>query len=381
MTLPRFRPVTPASIVCLIVIFGVQNVAVAQTAAPRLRGAVDLTIGSVDETRDAYLFGNVSGLLLLDDGRILVADNTTHDVRVFGTDGKHQFTIGRRGAGPGDLTRPCCLTIASDGQLWIRDNGNHRYSIFEVGPAEGKFVRTFRTHVSSPQSFSGRVAWDSRGRIVDIGQLDIDTQQRAFIDANGSVVRWDTLKPPPSESLAVMQVRRRVEGGVSTYYWYQPHGPVALRAYGPGGETADAVSSNYSVSWFDAERNRITLIQRPIPGPELSARERREANEELDRNAKDAGVARSSLPYGVPRRKAPLRDLGFDLDGRLWVEKSVPDGQPREADVYDRRGTLVAVMTWPSHIRLNHRTVRGQTAVGVAVDSLGTNTVVRLRFR
>lgn len=381
MTLPRFRPISRASIFCLIAIVGEQDIAEAQIAAPRLRGAVDLTIGSIDETRDTYIFGNVSGLLLLDDGRILVADNTTHDVRLFGPDGKHQFTIGRRGAGPGDLTRPCCLTIAGDGQLWIRDNGNRRYSIFQIGPTEGKFVQTVRTHVSSPQSFAGRVAWDSRGRIVDIGQLDINTQQRAFVDANGSVVRWDTLKPPPSESLAVMQVRRRVEGGVSTYYWYQPHGPDALRAFGPGGETADAVSSNYSVSWFDAERNRVTLIQRAIPGPELSARERREAHAELDRNAKDAGVARSSIPYGVPRRKAPLRDLGFDLDGRLWVEKSVADGQPREADVYDRRGTLVAVMTWPSHIRLDHRTVRGQAGVGVAVDSLGTNTVVRLRFR
>jgi hypothetical protein len=377
MTLPCLRPIFRT----LIAILGAQNVTDGQTTAPRLRGAVDLTIGSVDETRDAHIFGNVSGLLLLEDGRILVADNTTHDVRVFGTDGKHQFTIGRRGAGPGDLNRPCCLTIGNDGQLWIRDNGNRRYSIFEIGPTEGKFVQTVRAHVASPQSFAGRVAWDSRGRVVDIGQLDIDLYQRAFIEANGSVMRWDTLKPPPSESLAVMRVQRRVQGGVSTYYWYQPHGPVALRAYGPGGETADAVSSNYSVSWFDAERNRVTLLQRPIPGPELSARERREANAELDRNAKDAGVARSSLPYGVPRRKAPLRDLGFDLDGRLWVERSVADGQPREADLYDRRGTLVAVMTWPSHIRLGHRTVRGHTAVGVAVDSLGTNTVVRLRFR
>ena len=368
-------------IVLLIALFARQSAAAAQAAPARLRGVVDLTIGSADETRDAYIFGNVSGLLFLDDGRILVADNSTHDIRVFGADGRHRFTIGRRGAGPGDLTRPCCLTIASDGKLWIRDNGNHRYSIFEIGATEATFVRTLRTHVSSPQSFSGRVAWDSRGRVVDIGQLGMDMHQRAFIDPNGNAVRWDSLRSPPSESLAVMRVQRRVQGGVSTYYWYQPHGPDALRAYGPGGEIADAVSSNYAVSWYDAERNRVTLIQRPVTGPELSTRERREANAELDRTAKTAGVTRSSLPYGVPRRKAPLRSLGFDLDGRLWVERSVSDGQPREADVYDRRGALVAVMTWPPYIRLDNRTVRGQTAIGVAVDSLGTNTVVRLRFR
>ena len=351
-----------------------------QPGPTRLRGVVDLTIGNVDETRDAYIFGGVSDLLLLDDGRILVADNSTHDVRVFGSDGRHQFTIGRRGAGPGDLSRPCCLTIGPDGQLWIRDNGNHRYSIFEIGPREAKFLRTFRAHVSSPQSFSSRVAWDSRGRVVHLGQID-DAHQRAFIDANGNVARWDTLRDPPSERLSVMRVQRRDQGTVATSWYYQPHGAFALRAYGPRGESAEAVSSSYSISWFDAERNRIVLIRRPVVGPELSNRERRAATAELDEIAKGARVTRASLAFGVPRRKAPLRDLGFDLDGRLWVERTVPDGQPREADIYDRRGTLLAVMTWPAHIRLNNRMVRGQTAIGVAVDSLGTNTVVRLRFR
>jgi len=363
-----------------VAFLGASPGAAAQVTPARLQGVVDMTIGSMDETRDSYIFGSVSGLLLLADGRILVADNTTHDVRVFGTDGRHQFTIGRRGAGPGDLTRPCCLTIAPDGRLWIRDVGNRRYSIFDLASTEAKFIRTVRSHVSSPQALSNRISWDPQRRLVDIGQSD-EAIQRAFIDAEGNAARWDTLRSPPSESLAIMRIRRRVDGGDAIYWYYQPHGPDALRAFGPSGETADAVSSHYAVTWRDADRNRITLIQRSATGPELSRREQRAANEELDRIAKDNGVSRASLAFGVPRRKAPLRALGFDLDGRLWVEKTVPDGQPRQADVYERQGALVAVMTWPSHIRLNYRTVRGQTAVGVAVDSLGTNTVVRLRFR
>jgi hypothetical protein len=369
-----------APLMLSVALLGASHGAAAQAAPARLQGVVDLTIGSVDETRDAYIFGHVSGLLLLSDGRILVADQTTHDVRVFGTDGRHQFTIGRRGAGPGDLTRPCCLTIAADGRLWVLDTWNRRYSIFDVGSTEAKFVKVFRTHVSSPQGLSSRIAWDPRGRVVDIGQIS-EAVQRAFIDAEGNVARWDTLSAPPSDSLAVMRIQRRVQGGVATYWYYQPHGAHALRAFGPSGETADAVTSNYAVTWFDAERSRVTLILRSATGPELSRREQRAANEELDRIAKDNGISRASLAFGVPRRKAPLRDLGFDLDGRLWVEKTVPDGHPRQADVYDRRGALLAVMTWPPHIRLDHRTVRGQTAVGVAVDSLGTNTVVRLRFK
>lgn len=352
-----------------------------QAAAPSLRGVVDLTIGSVDENRDVYIFGSVNGLALLDDGRILVADHATHDVRVFGADGRHQYTIGRAGAGPGDLRLPCCLTIGSDGHLWIRDVGNRRYSIFSLGPSDAKFVRTVRSVMTNPRVLSDRVQWDMRGHIVDIGQLPGDVLHRAFLDTTGTPFRWDSLKPPPAESLAVMNVPRRQEGGFAVYYFYQPHGPEALRAHGPRGETAAAVSSNYAVSWFDAAQHRVTLITRDVAGPELSARERRAAHAELEDVVQETGKTRGSLPFDVPRRKPPLRALGFDLEGRLWVERSVPEGGPREADVYERNGRRVAVMTWPAHINLRHRVLRGRTAVGVAVDSLGTNTIVRLQFR
>jgi hypothetical protein len=352
-----------------------------QSAPPSLQGGIELTIGGVDETRDAYIFGNVNGLALLEDGRILVADNTTHDVRAFGPDGRHLFTFGRVGAGPGDLQRPCCITSGPDRRLWIRDVGNRRYSLFELDSRQATFVRTIRGIVASPRALPDRIQWNERGLIIDIGQLPDERLQRAFLDSTGNAMRWDSLKPPPAESLAVLRSPRRVDGGQAIYYYYQPHGPTALRAHGPRGETAEAVSSNYAVSWFDAARRRITLLQRNVVPPGLSARERREADKELDDVARQTGTSRGLLPFDVPTRKPPLRSLTFDLDGRLWIERSVPDGRPREADVYERDGRRVSVMSWPAHVSLRHGTIKARTAVGVAVDSLGTNTVVRLRFR
>ena len=374
------QPVRGAMLAAVLLLVRGGGEAHTQPSTPALRGTIDLAIGSVDETREAYIFGTVSSLALLEDGRILVADHSTNDVRVFGPDGRHHFAIGRAGAGPGDLRTPCCLVIDRHGRLWVRDVGNRRYSIFEVGPSKATFVRTIRSQVASPRALNDRVQWDDRGRIVDLGQLPNDVMQRAFLDSTGNA-SWDTLRSPPAESLSVMRVPRRVEGGTAIYYFYQPHGPGALRAHGPRGETAEAVSSTYAVSWLDATGRRIVLIQRDMTPPELSARERREAARELDDVARQAGVARGALPFDVPARKPPLRDLGFDLDGRLWIERTVPDGQPREADVFERDGRRVGVMTWPAHVSLRHRTVRGRTAVGVAIDSLGTNTIVRLRFR
>lgn len=351
-----------------------------QDSPVALQGTIDLTIGSAEETRDDYIFGYITSTALHDDGRILAADASTNNVRVFGPDGRHQLTFGRAGAGPGDLRNPCCMVFAPDGQLWIRDVRNRRFSIFNLDNSSATFVRTIPSHVTSPRPLPDRTSWDGQGHIIDLGQMPNGYLQRAFLDSTGRLVRLDTLKPPPAESLAVKEVRRQIEGGFSVEYFYQPHGPDALRAHGPRGEVAEAVSSNYAVSWFDASRRRIVLIRRTVSPPALSARERAEANKELDDATRDARVSRSVLPFDVPTHKPALRSLGFDLDERLWIERTVADGQPREADVYERDGRRVAIMRWPGHVSLSHRTVKGRTAIGVAVDSLGTNTIVRLRF-
>ena len=44
--------------------------------------------------------------------------------------------------------------------------------------------------------------------------------------------------------------------------------------------------------------------------------------------------------------------MAFDVDGNLWIERSVSDGLPREADVYDTGGRLMTVVRWNREIDL-----------------------------
>src|SRR5690606_34586675 len=69
----------------------------------------------------AYEFGRIAGMALLPDGRVAVADGMANEVRVFDENGTHQFTFGRRGAGPGEFDGLCCLAIDRSGRLWVRD--------------------------------------------------------------------------------------------------------------------------------------------------------------------------------------------------------------------------------------------------------------------
>lgn len=58
-------------------------------------------IGSIDGDLE-YLFGNVTGAVRLEDGSVVIADEQSYNVRRFDATGRHMWTSGRAGEGPGD---------------------------------------------------------------------------------------------------------------------------------------------------------------------------------------------------------------------------------------------------------------------------------------
>src|SRR5688572_2660157 len=59
-------------------------------------------IGEVDAS-EAYMFSQVASAVRLSDGRIVVANGASNEVRVYDAKGKHTTTLGRTGAGPGEF--------------------------------------------------------------------------------------------------------------------------------------------------------------------------------------------------------------------------------------------------------------------------------------
>jgi len=112
----------------------------------------------------------------------------------------------------------------------------------------------------------------------------------------------------------------------------------------------------------------------------LSEAEKARGMERLEADAERAGRSVSRLPYGLPDLKPPLRDMFFDTEGRLWVERTVPDGSPRIADVWDGDGNLLRSVQWPEDVSFTLGWVSEDWALGLRRDSLGVDYVVRLRF-
>ena len=354
--------------------------------APKaLHGEADLTIGELDGAEE-YTFARLGGIAVDSGGRLLVVDNGANTVRVFSPDGKFRCAIGRRGQGPGELMEPCCIALRGD-TLWVRNNGNTRYEVFVVGDT----AAVYQTSVRMAHHDANRWApmtFDSAGNVIDIGlapsvpggSSEQPPLTRFHLDRTGRIVAQESIPDPPQDSTPVHKAVGKIPGGTVLRYIYPPYPPLALRAHSPFGEQARAVSSRYSVGWFSSDGSLLRTITGTAEPPTLTAAEVARAESSLVRDMRwlESGAKH---PFSVPPRKQPLRDLYFDLDGRLWVELSVREGTPRKADVYDRTGRLAYTVEWPSNITLSGGTVTGTTAYGVLTDSLDVQRVVRMKLR
>jgi hypothetical protein len=347
---------------------------------PRFSGEVDLVIGQV-EGPDELVFGRIGGLAQAG-GRIYVAAFQANEIRVYDESGAFLSRFGRKGGGPGEFDGPCCLALAPDGQLWVRDNGNARYNSYSMTGGEWKSESSVRIQHAAANMWAP-LTFDSEGLLVDIG-LRPDPQSgrpntvRIHVTPTGATERVDVIPNPPPDRLGIYEVGK--DGGI--FYLYQPHGARQLVAHSPGGGWADAVSSSYRIVWHLTADREIIVEQVGAAGPELSPDEREAGERQIAAYQRRLGLGRTQIPFDVPDRKPPIRDLFFDQGGRLWVELSVSEGSDRQADVYEPDGRLVARYRWPANVSLvRPGWIEGDIALGTARDDLGVERGVRLRFQ
>ncbi len=86
--------------------------------------------------------GRPAGIALGPDGKVYVADETGHRVRVYDSTGTHLADWGGFGRGLGQLDRPAGLAVGpKDGFLYVADSGNQRVQWFDgAGQAQGRLL-------------------------------------------------------------------------------------------------------------------------------------------------------------------------------------------------------------------------------------------------
>ena len=377
-----FRPAVAAAVFLVTTACSeVEESGVSLPEVPTFEGTIDLEIGRIDGD-DPYLFSAIQDVAADEQGRVIVADRQSIEIRVFGPDGTFAFHFGGPGEGPGEFGDLCCVQLAPDGELWVRESA--RYSAFVLGSAGAEYQRIIRTPHPGTIGLMAPFTFDMEDNLVSVGPVRGDDDAVASLMARLSVLAdgmVDTVVMADAERQSVSQATVPFERGPirGTAYLHQPFGPQWVDAHANGGIWAEVITSDYSINLHHPD-GTVSVIQGPVlEGPPLSADDREWAQSRIDRERDRTGVA--VHPFEIPDRKPPLDDMFFDRAGRLWVVKTLATGETvREADVWDGT-TLVAHYRWPSRIRNNPTPWATESALyGVTADTLGVERAARVQF-
>lgn len=102
-----------------------------------ISGEPALEIGTL-EGEDPYLFEGIAGATRLPDGRIVLVEERSREIRVFDAAGSHLASIGGRGEGPGEFAGPPDVVVLPGDTLLAYDPGSFRYSWFTL---DGRLIR------------------------------------------------------------------------------------------------------------------------------------------------------------------------------------------------------------------------------------------------
>lgn len=316
-------------------------------------------------------FFRILDVALLAGGEVIVVDGGSAQVRRYDAGGRHLWSTGGRGEGPGEFRSPRYLGRREDGAFLIWDRALSRVS------AIGQNGDRLGTERRSGPDGSPVVAFD----LFDDGYWLVALP--VVIQASEPGTRWtDSVRlgryDPVLEEvvqLATVPGQRWVWTGQSMLP--VPFSPRSLRAI-VGNRVAVANGSVPEVSVHDAGGAlvaRYRIARERVPVTESDVGQVIESLVELGQGT--AAVWRQWRDdMEVPSHEPAFDRLLADGDGNLWVRRFMADLLSREPpswDVFDPAGTWLGLVATPGSMTVT--AIRDGLVAGVYRDELGVEHV------
>lgn len=338
-----------------------------------------IQIGGPDD--DTELLHRVFSTSVLDDGRIVVSNSDTKEIRIYAADGSRDRTFGSPGQGPGEFGDFSTMRVVSifDDSIAVSDVSNLRVNIFRL---DGEFGRTL---VPSSMDGYGRPVLegafaDGWLAYVPVGTGILTGEVGDLIDMDFAFLYYDRAAKTAVEIATADGRQRRVNriGDSGIHYPYVPL--TADPSYAI--DDSSVVFSNGGTAELKrvAATGEIKAIYRwspdPVPVSEIRQRFNREFVADLDGDRLDAYerlLASPGLP--IPDMVPSVQGVIVDHLGYLWAEKyRLPWESEPTWYILDESGVWLGEVETPADVSVHE--IGADYIVGVHRGEQGVQSVV-----
>jgi hypothetical protein len=334
-----------------------------------------LDIGLADGPASQQLFRAVRSARL-DDGRVVIANAGTSELRLFDRAGRFVRSIGRRGGGPGEFEDLQWVWVLNGDTLLAYDFWPGRLSVFDT---TGTYVRS--TSLRIPDGRQSLVA----GLFGDGSLAVMGAPRFAGPGSQAGAFR---------DSISVYHVAAdgSVLGALGRFPWaetWRAEFDDGMRAISipfaplPAWTVADdafvyAAGAAHDVH-FVAPGGRLARVVRIAQSPRAVrpadlARYREEILERAAREGIRPAMERALAAVPVPETMPALSGLRVDRAGNLWIETYEPEpALPRRWLIVDPQGLWLTTLELPAGFELH--AAAPDWVLGRHTDDLGVERI------
>jgi hypothetical protein len=334
-----------------------------------------LDVGAVEGSESEILF-RVVDAIRLSDGRVVIANAGSSQIRYYAADGTHRVTIGREGSGPGEFQRITGLLRMPADSIAVMDGGARRVTVLtpngaiarEVVGSPGTSVLGRRedgswvaqSTAASPNRGIGSglvrssviyVTLGSGGGQVEdtLGQFPGNERVVRIAESGGTITSIQILTPPFAKTPSFVTRGNDLIVGTqdaAEVRVYGPHG--ALRRIVRTGAAPQRVTSEVIEEYMKRRLARLP--------PE-------------ERAAVRKGVLATLTAELVP----PYGAVAPDRSGNLWVQDYPGLTDDQRWTIYDADGALTARIVLP--VRFTPHDIGEDWILGRELDDLDVEHV------
>lgn len=331
----------------------------------------------VETGEEPYMLSRVFDALRLPDGRILIGNSGTAEIRVFDPQGTFVRSVGRRGNGPGEWGDFATVRFwrLADGSLLGYDGSNLRVHVFDSTLTYRRTVRIQSTQEGLRAFFQGVFTDGSWHMLALVPELR--NEPGTYLASAQQYVRFSP-DGTPGPTLRHVEGRTRFvhQFGSITHFPFVPFTAEPLAA-ASGDRLWVNSNGDPELTQVDLDGNVLRIARLELDRPRTA---------DIYGGYVDASLAAMDsarrtqyehfygLTHPMPEQVPAFQAMLIDSNANVWLERTrIPRDSVPRWEVVDSEGAWLETVTVP--LRLRVMQVGDDFILGRQLDSLGVERI------